>query len=190
MATQPKHIRAEDVPNIPVEPGLVGYELIDGELTPIMGSQIGHAWLIAEVATRLSNHVRVAGAGYVLGDAWWRVRLPRDPERLHAPDISFIAAGRLPPDCSNDVVRVPPDLAVEIYSASNNRKPGDFQRRIRDYLEGGTRLLWVIYAEAGYAMVHRPDGSARMVREHESLDGEDVLPGFELPLHELFDNMP
>jgi hypothetical protein len=48
----------------------------------------------------------------------------------------------------------------------------------------------VIYPDPKYAMVHRPDGSARMVRETAALDGEDVLPGFRLELRDLFDAVP
>lgn len=51
----------------------------------------------------------------------------------------------------------------------------------------GVRLLWVIYPEARYAVAYRPDGAARLLRERESLDGEDVLPGFHLPLDRIFD---
>jgi Uma2 family endonuclease len=90
----------------------------------------------------------------------------------------------------NDLLRIPPDLAVEIYPSTSNRKPGDFQKRIRDYLDGGVRLLWVIYPDARCAMVYRPDGSARMVREHEALEGEDVLPGLRIELAGLFREMP
>jgi Uma2 family endonuclease len=191
MATQPRRLRADDVPDIPItDPSIVGYELIDGELVPVMGARVSHGWWIIKMGARLDEFVRAHAAGSVLADVWWRVQLPRDPERLHAPDVAFVAAGRLPPGAGNDVLRVPPDLIVEIYSATNNRKPGDFQRRIRDYLDGGARLLWVIYPEARYAMVHRPDGSARMAREHEELDGEDVLPGLRIELGELFREMP
>jgi hypothetical protein len=35
--------------------------------------------------------------------------------------------------------------------------------------------------------IYHPDGTARLVREDEALDGEDVVPGFRLPLAELFD---
>jgi Uma2 family endonuclease len=132
--------------------------------------------------------VRPTSAGTVLANIWWRVRLPHDPERLHAPDVAFVAGVEAP--AGNDLLRVPPDLAVEIYSSTSNRKPGDFQKRIRDYLDGGVRLLWVIYPDARCAMVYRPDGSARMVREHEALEGEDVLPGLRIELAELFREMP
>ena len=47
---------------------------------------------------------------------------------------------------------------------------------------GGARLVWLIAPEAKTATVYRPDGSARLLRESEALDGEDVLPGLAIPL--------
>ena len=46
--------------------------------------------------------------------------------------------------------------------------------------------MWVIAPQAGSATVYRPDGSARLVREPEALDGENVLPGLWISLGELF----
>lgn len=190
MATHPRHIRADDVPGIPVtDPGLVGYELIDGELVPVMGANVPHAWSMARITHRLTEYAVSRGSGDVMTDVWWRMHLPHDPERLHAPDIAYVVEGRLRSG-DDDVLRIPPDLIVEVYSATNNRKRGDFQRRIRDYLDGGARLLWVIYPEARYAMVHRADGSAHMVRETDALDGEDILPGFSVPVGELLRPVP
>jgi Uma2 family endonuclease len=57
---------------------------------------------------------------------------------------------------------------------------------VRDYLEAGARLVWLLVPKARTATAYRPDGSARLVREGESLDGEDVLPGLRIPLAELF----
>jgi Uma2 family endonuclease len=48
------------------------------------------------------------------------------------------------------------------------------------------RLVWVIDPRSRTAIVYRPDGSARLVRQEEALEGEDVVPGFRLPLTELF----
>lgn len=76
-----------------------------------------------------------------------------------------------------EIFPFPPDLAVEIYSPSNPKRPGYFPGRVRDYLDAETPLLWVIYPDAGYAMMHRPDGSARMIREMGSLDGEECSQG-------------
>jgi Uma2 family endonuclease len=115
---------------------------------------------------------------------------PHDPERLYAPDISFFTTGKANAEINRKIFHDPPDLAVEIVSATNERKKADFQQRIRDYLDVGVRLLWVIYPNAGCAMILRPDGSAHMARETEALDGEEVLPGFRLELGPLFEAMP
>ena len=55
-----------------------------------------------------------------------------------------------------------------------------------EYVEAGVRLIWAIDAHSRTAVVYRPDGSARLVRSDEALEGEDVLPGFRLELRELF----
>jgi Uma2 family endonuclease len=61
------------------------------------------------------------------------------------------------------------------------------QQKVRDYLEAGTRLVWVVAPRARTVTVYRPDGSARLVREPESLDGEDVVPGLAIPLADLLE---
>ena len=79
-----------------------------------------------------------------------------------------------------------PDLAVEIESAE---RPKAMQQRIQDYVDAGTPLLSVIHSETNAATVYHPDGSARLLRETDSLDGEDVLPGLTIPLRELFEEL-
>ena len=78
-----------------------------------------------------------------------------------------------------------PDLAIEI-DLTSARKPGG-QQRILDYFEAGVRLVWAIDVHSRTAMAYRPDGSARLVRADEALDGEEVFPGFRLRLAELFE---
>jgi Uma2 family endonuclease len=191
MATQPKRIRAEDVPRIPIDdPASTGYELVDGELIAIMGARPGHAWLIIEVGHLLREHVRATGAGAVFADIWCHLSLPYDRERLRAPDVAYFGPEKLPLIRHDEIPRVPPDLAVEIHSPTNYRKRGDFQQRVRDFVEAGVPLLWTIHPDARYAMVYRPDGSARMVREAEVLEGEDILPGFTLEFGRLLNAMP
>jgi Uma2 family endonuclease len=104
---------------------------------------------------------------------------------VRAPDIAFVSTGRLPGGrLPQDFIRGAPDLAVEVLSPSDTG--ADVQRKLRDYLEGGGRLVWVIAPQARTVTVYRPDGSARLLREPEHLDGEDVLPGLRLPLAEVF----
>jgi Uma2 family endonuclease len=149
-----------------------------------------HSWLAGEITRRLGNFVLESGTGAVFPDVWCLLELDKDPQRLRAPDVAYFSAAKLERSKGEDIFRVPADLVIEVFSPTNQRKRGDFQQRVRDYLDAGVRLLWVIYPDPAYAMVYRPDGSARMVRESEALEGEDVLPGFRLDLGELLRGMP
>ena len=186
MATQPRRIRAADVPHIPIlEPESTGYELVDGELVPVMPATRTPSWVAGEVFGRMREHVLRTNAGAVYADVWCHLVLAYDPERLRAPDIAYFGPAKLESASDDEIFHVVPDLAVEVFSPTNRRKPGDFQQRVRDYLDAGVPLLWIIYPDARYAMVHGPDGTARMKRESEALDGEEILPGFRLELGDL-----
>ncbi|MGH7470962.1 MAG: Uma2 family endonuclease [Longimicrobiales bacterium] len=73
---------------------------------------------------------------------------------------------------------------VEVESAE---RPKALQQRVQDYLDAGTLLVWVIHSETNSATVYHGNGSARLLREPDALDGEDVLPSLKIPLGELFD---
>lgn len=62
----------------------------------------------------------------------------------------------------------------------------DGQQRVVDYLEAGVQLVWGIDPHSRSATVYHGDGSTRLLRDADALDGEDVVPGFVLPLAELF----
>ena len=167
--------------------GDVRRELVDGEvieMTPVGGL---HGKVTGRVYRRLSDHVDARGLGeVVVGDVGFVLTLPSDPERVRAPDVAFVAMARLPEGrLPQGFIRGAPDLAVEVLSPSDN--PVEVQQKVRDYLEAGTRLVWVLAPLARTATVYRPDGSARLVREPESLDGEDVLPGLVIALADLLE---
>ncbi len=161
-------------------------ELVNGEvieMAPVGGI---HGRVTSRICRRLEKHVERHGGGeVVVGDVGFVLNLPNDPERVRAPDVAFVSTqmlpeGRLP----EGFLQGAPDLAVEVLSPSDN--PVDVQQKVRDYLEGGGRLVWVIAPPARTITVYRADGSARLVREPESLEGEDVLPGLTIRLAELF----
>jgi Uma2 family endonuclease len=111
--------------------------------------------------------------------------LSRDPERVRAPDVALVTTARLPQgQVPERFIRGARDLAVEVLS------PSDEQQKVHDYLDAGTRVVWVLTPEARSATVYRPDGSARFLREGDHLDGEAVPPGLVIPLAELFDWRP
>ncbi|NLF06544.1 MAG: Uma2 family endonuclease, partial [Pirellulaceae bacterium] len=74
---------------------------------------------------------------------------------------------------------------VEIISRGNTRQ--EMERKLRDYFAAGTRLVWYVYHEPKREVrVYASPEEYTTVGENETLDGGAVLPGFQLPLAELF----
>jgi Uma2 family endonuclease len=166
--------------------GDVRSELVNGQVVemPLPGGL--HGRVMVRIASRLDGHVRQHGGGEVVGgDVGFVLHLPNDPERVRGPDVAFVATERLPEGrLPEGFLDGAPDLAVEVLSPSDN--PVDVQQKVRDWLEGGARLVWVVTPQARAVTVYHPDGSARLLRDQEVLEGEQVLPGLAIPLDEIF----
>ncbi|MEM9883161.1 MAG: Uma2 family endonuclease [Planctomycetota bacterium] len=110
--------------------------------------------------------------------------LDRNPDTVRAPDIAFIAAERLAEALTPKFIPIPPDLAVEVNSPSDTA--GDVADKTRWWLAHGTRAVWVVDPKSQTVATHAPDGRAHVYGRDDTLPGGEVLPGFELPLAELF----
>jgi Uma2 family endonuclease len=160
-------------------------ELLDGILVEkAMGFR--ESLLAMALGSILYSFVRAGNLGVVgAPDAIMRLQAGRN--RL--PDVSFTAWENLPSADSHlrPVADFAPDLAVEIISEGNTRAEIDTKRR--EFLAAGTKLVWVIdpidRTVEVYADPSRPD-VVTLLREAGTLDGGSVLPGFRLPLADLF----
>jgi Uma2 family endonuclease len=112
-------------------------------------------------------------------------RLASDPDTVRAPDFWFIRKDRILPEGLPDAFWPgAPDLAVEVLSPTD--RSGDIADRSRDYFAAGVRLVWLLDPRAKAAAAF-PDGRMPyFVLSDGELDGEDVLPGFRLPLRDVF----
>jgi Uma2 family endonuclease len=158
------------------------YELVDGVLVEkAMGTKEG--MLGSRLCFYFWEFLEKHDLGIVVGaDGPFRLRLGL----VRFPDVCFVSWERLPdgelPDQA--IARVVPDLAVEILSESNTKR--EMERKLRDYFEAGVRLVWLIDTKSETAQVFSSPSSGRKLGKDQSLDGVDVLPGFRLPLRELF----
>jgi Uma2 family endonuclease len=107
----------------------------------------------------------------------------RDPDVVLGPDIAFVRAERVPRRALG-YVPLAPDLAVEIRSPSESRER--VVRKARLYLTGGVRLLWYVDPRRQTVIVYRPGRAPTTLGIGDELDGEDVLPGFRLPVADVF----
>jgi Uma2 family endonuclease len=150
-------------------------ELVRGELIVREPPGYRHGAVTAQLTTALMNHVVPRDLGQVVaGDVGFT--LSRGPDTVRGPDVAFIKRGRVPRPLPSAYAELAPDLAVEILSPSDRSR--ETLAKVADWLNAGTRLVWVIDPARRQARVYRQDGTLSAVESEESLDGEDVLPGF------------
>ena len=180
METAVKIWTDEELMALPTDGGK--RELHNGEIimSPA-GSEHGHISVI--IVAELERYIRQHRLGLVF-DSSTGFRL--DPEHCLSPDVAFVAKARLA-----GVRRPPrgffpgaPDLVVEVLSPSDTVE--QLHEKLFRYFLHGTRLAWVINPTERNAHVYRTPEAERLLRVTDALDGEDVLPGFRLPLAELF----
>jgi Uma2 family endonuclease len=117
------------------------------------------------------------------GDAG--VYLARDPDTVRGPDVHFVRLERWPgPAVLDDYLDIAPDLCVEVTSPTDRWT--DLLEKVDQYLDKGVRIVWVIDTRLRNAHVFRLTGITSKIEADGRLSGEDVLPGFELPLTQLF----
>jgi Uma2 family endonuclease len=80
---------------------------------------------------------------------------------------------------------VVPDLAVEVVSPRDVLE--DLLDRVFEYFQAGVRLVWVLSPKPRFAHVYESPVRVSLITESDALEGGNVLPGFRLPLHRLFD---
>jgi Uma2 family endonuclease len=159
------------------------YEVVNGEV-------IGKVFTVRQLAIAarlgmfLHRHTEPRRLGQVvmlplfhLGDG--------APERR--PILAFVADARWPFDLEApeaDVWPVVPNLAVEVIGPSDT--VCEIARKVREYFRAGVESVWVVVTVTQQAHLYRSPTELRILSHEQTLHGDPVLPGFELPLRDLF----
>ncbi len=150
-------------------------ELVRGLLVVREPAGSRHGLVTMNLGAELAVYAKQTGAGSVYA-AETGFKLASNPDTVRAPDIAFVRRERLPPPSTTGYPALAPDLAVEVLSPGD--RPGETLAKVADWLNAGTALVWVIDPDRSVARVYRADGSETLVARDETLDGEQVVPGF------------
>ena len=180
---KPKLLTAEDLLRLDSK-GVKG-ELIRGEFCETVSAGAEHGEIAISFIYELGKFVKPRRLGRILGTNVG-VLLERDPDTVREPDVMFISAERMPltvrPDGYCEVI---PDIAVEIESFTDSiAEVHDKARMWRSY---GVPLVWAVYTNPRSIDVHRADGSITTLYEDDVLDCGEILPGFSVPVSDIFD---
>ena len=183
MSTQTatKLMTAEEFAEFDGDPSK-SYELIRGELIEMSKPGIRHGRLQARLIRRIGNHAEQHGLGEAIGESGYK--LETAPDTVRAPDVAFFTANRLDEVDNPRFAIKGADLAVEINSP--NDVMSEVLEKARWWLQNGTRQVWVVDDRSRTVTVYLPDGAAQVYGEGDTLVAEALLPGFGLPLAELF----
>jgi len=182
MATTQRLMTAEELLRLPDDGQR--HELIAGEMRAMAPSGFEHGRRTARFATSLGPYVLAHGLGEVLA-AETGFLLSRDPDTVRAPDVAFV--GRERADAVGEVTGYwpgAPDLAVEVISPSDLYT--EVEDKVAEWLAHGTRMVLVVNPRRRTVAVHRPGAPVRQLTSDDTIDGEDVVPGWTLPVRELF----
>jgi Uma2 family endonuclease len=157
-------------------------ELFDGLLV----EKTYHAYeshVALAIATQLKHFVDEHELGIVLPSSGM---LQLFPNQVRIPDACFISWERLKGSGFPDkpVPTMVPDLVAEVISRGNTDQ--EMTRKLGEYFEAGVQLVWYVYPATKTVQVYTAPQSMAVLRESDSLDGGDVLPGLSIPVSKLF----
>lgn len=160
------------------------YELVKGELMKMPPAGSEHGKLAMRVGWRLAQHVESQYLGNVYAAETGFI-LSTDPDTVRAPDAAFVRGERLAETGEGrGFWPGAPDLAVEVVS------PGDtyteVEDKVLDWLDAGTLMVVVVNPRQRTVTVYRSRTDIVILTQDDTIDGNDVVPGWSLPIQELF----
>jgi Uma2 family endonuclease len=184
MSIQVKPMTADELFDLP-DDGF-RYELVRGELKKMAPPGEEHGLLVAEVTASLSAHVKANNLGRVYaGEVGFR--LTADPDTVRASDVAFVSQARLDALAPGTGYRPQaPDLVVKVVSPSD--RYDELEAKVLEWLEVGVRMVLVVNPRKRIVTVYRSHHEIQILSESEgdAIDGAEVVPGWRLPLRELF----
>lgn len=179
--TSPHYLTAEELLRLNLQNKRS--ELVRGVLMVREPAGYRHGEVAVTFTMAIGKHVEAHGLGRVFA-AETGFKLATDPDTVRAGDVAFIRKERLPDPAPRGFAELAPDLVVEVLSPDD--RPGEVLEKVGEWLNAGTRLVWVADPVREVVRIYRADGSESVVSNDAVLDGEDVLPGFTCSIAILF----
>ncbi|HEU0299552.1 MAG TPA: Uma2 family endonuclease [Longimicrobium sp.] len=157
-------------------------ELVAGELREMTPVGRPHARTHQRINRSLDAHVLERGLGEVYSE--YGYVLESEPATVRAPDLSFVRTDRLGESSDQGYFVGVPDLAIEIVSP--NDRLSEVRAKVKEYLDAGTPMVIVADPQNRDVLVYRSGGAPLELSGTDIIDGGDVVPGWRLPVRDIF----
>jgi Uma2 family endonuclease len=182
MTTTTQSITAEELLGLP-DDGM-RFELVKGEVRKMPPAGHRHGKIAMLISIPLGAYVLAHRLGMVYAAETGFI-LARNPDTVRAADLSFVRQEVI------DHIGEPdgywptaPDLAVEVISPHDTYAEVD--EKVLEWLEAGTRMVIVVNPRKRVVTVYRSFTDVKILTERDALDGADVIPGWQMPVSQLF----
>lgn len=181
MDTRQRQVTIADYEAIVSDPAHADrrFELVHGELVEKMPTQL-HGLLVAFFIIEIGLYLRRNPLGRVMTEV--RFQPPGQQMNARIPDVAFVRS-EAGPVVVQGATPYLPDLAVEIQSPDQSEDA--LREKAAFYLAHGTRAVWLVYPAARRVEVITPEGRVSL-GEGDVIAGGEVLPGFALPVRDVF----
>jgi Uma2 family endonuclease len=160
------------------------FELIDGELHILPGSGQRSSAIGSNLLIEIGIFLKRSPIGVVTGENGGYV-IRHNPDLVLCPDVGFLFNANLNKGKVHErFVPFAPDFAAEVISPSDRRTAQE--AKVRLYLAAGTTLVWLIDPNQRTVTVFRPDRQPIVLDHGAELNGEDIFPGFSIPVAQIF----
>jgi Uma2 family endonuclease len=165
-------------------------ELYQGRVIRKPGPRIEHGDIQSQLISLLNAFLQSKGMGRVTGTGCYILKLPDGSESILCPDISYM----LPLRKANAKRRrsyyeATPDFVIKIASPPNDTHP-QVQQKIGVFLAAGVSLVWVVWPNTRTVEIWRPtvpQQPSSVLHTNDTLDGQEIIPGFTCPVSAIFD---
>jgi Uma2 family endonuclease len=165
----------------------VRFEVVDDQIRelPPMGAE--EALLASTLFRLLSPVAWNAGVGQVVSEVLFLLTPQKNLQRR--PDLAMVSFKRWPRDRRRPKTvswEVVPNLVVEVVSPTNYAN--EVAERLEDYFRSGVERAWVVFPTVSKLYDYDSRNTVRILSRDQTLEGGALLPGFQLPLSELFED--
>jgi Uma2 family endonuclease len=158
-------------------------ELINGEIVEVAPTKFRHGHMEAQLGASLSYFVAEHKLGSVaVGEVGLYTR--RNPDTVRGVDVIFISHQRLAQASPESYLDIAPELAVEIVSPSD--RWSEVMDKLEEYFSIGVLMVWIVDPRKRQIHVYSSPTEVIRLQVGDTLDGGDILPGFTLPVADLF----
>lgn len=157
-------------------------EVVAGRLVRLEAPDEVHGDVVRNLARPLATYLK--SAQDICACFELPLILSREPATIRCPAISCFQSQDRFAETEKLMTDTRPALVIEVAS-TNDRRDG-MSDRVKSYLDAGIRAVWVIDPITRHVHQFHPPTRGMMLKETQTLRGDPVLPGFEMPVVDLF----